>query len=122
MARLTLAHKVAAAQLIRFVFPATLVVVGLLVTNRLSSLPKWLITVTAVLSIPPYHICGAWIRYWRNARRAARMGAVLPPRWDGKLPGNWDVLDLVNRSVEEGFLSAYVYYHAWWYRPTTLHR
>lgn len=109
MARLTRAHFLVLSQLARLLLPASVVVASLLVVDRHATvtIPKWFIALAAVLSIPPYHICAAWVRYWQDSRRATALGAVLPPRWDGKLPGNWDVLTLVNRGASEGYLSTW---------------
>ena len=107
MAILSRAQSLALGQLARLLFPATLVLAGCLVADKTSvvKVPKWLMALAAVFSIPPYHVGGAWLRYWREGRKAARLGARLPPRWDGKLPGNGDVMMLVAESAATGFLS-----------------
>lgn len=109
MAILPRAHSLALRQFAHFIFPAAVFVTCLLFINRHSArtIPKWAIALAATVSIPPYHILRAWFQYWRNASQAARFGAVLPPRWDGKLPGNWDLLMGLNNAVENGYLSEF---------------
>lgn len=59
--------------------------------------PAFLVALTSVLSIPLVRVVRVLSRRWSIRRRAARMGAVLPPSWDGEKFGN---LDLVKTAME----------------------
>ena len=59
------------------------------------------------LSVPAALAVSVAYRGWTRRRGAARLGAVLPPRWDGKRIGN---IDLLNYSIERfhnGYLGAH---------------
>lgn len=60
-------------------------------------IPIFIVTLTAVLSIPLLRAVRVIYGRWSIRQRAACMGAVLPPSWDGKKFGN---MDLVNISME----------------------
>ena len=107
MARLPLAHSLALAQLSRLIFPAVSLTGILLGLRRYASvpLPTKAVAVLAVACIVPYHIAKARFTLWRNERKAAKLGAVLPPRYPGKSIGNKDVLDLLNDAYFHGYLS-----------------
>lgn len=87
--------------------PAVLISVFLLLLRECTVvlISNWLTALVAFLAIPVYHIGRAKVQYWLNERKAAKLGAALPPRWDGKLIGNWDNLMSANKALVEGFLS-----------------
>jgi hypothetical protein len=104
---LTQAHYLVFGQLCRLVAPAVAASALLLAIRHLQPIaaPAWIDALLALVAIPVYHVGRAYWQYWQNARKAARLGATLPPRWDGKLPGNWDVLQLVDQAYFKGYLS-----------------
>ncbi|KAI0751542.1 cytochrome P450 monooxygenase pc-2 [Daedaleopsis nitida] len=62
----------------------------------------WLVLV-AVLSVPAAYATRIFYREWSVKRRAARMGAVLPPSWDGKGIGNMDILKMSIEMFYRGY-------------------
>ncbi|KAI1789057.1 cytochrome P450 [Ganoderma leucocontextum] len=77
---------------------ATVVVAAYILRSRdVIPIPTFLVALTTVLSIPLLHVARIVYRKWSIKRRAARMGAVLPPRWDGESFGN---MDLIKYSME----------------------
>lgn len=107
MLRLPQAHSLAFGQLFRLFAPAAVVSAALLFISReaIVPVPTWLVVLAAALSIPTYPIGCAKLQYWYNVRKAARQGAMMPPRWDGKMIGNWDLLQLLDQAYLRGFLS-----------------
>ena len=72
-----------------------------------AALPGVLVAALAALSVPAALAVSAAYRGWTRRRGAARLSAVLPPRWDGKRIGN---IDLLNYSIERfhnGYLGAH---------------
>jgi hypothetical protein len=65
-------------------------------------IPTCSIAVMAFLSAPAYQVGCAKLNYWLNERKAARLGAALSPRWDDKLIGNWDIMQLLDKAYFEG--------------------
>ena len=61
----------------------------------------------SVVSTPVVHALLVWRRNWLAARKAARMGAILPPRLTGRWPAGLDLLVQLTDSFENGFLSEY---------------
>lgn len=77
---------------------ATVVVVArILHSHNVLHIPAVLVGLTAVLSIPLWYAVRIVHRKWSIKRRAARMGAVLPPSWEGESFGN---MDLFKESME----------------------
>lgn len=107
MAGLSFAQSLALVHLVHLCTPPLVVVVLLTALARFTSLavPIWVNILMSLVSIPTFFLGRARLRYWRNARRAAQLGALLPPRWEGKLPGNWDVVMLADDAYTKGFLS-----------------
>ena len=54
-------------------------------------------------SVPVVLIARAWWQSWRTRRNAKRLGAVLIPVWEGKLPGNYDRLKEMMEEFEHGY-------------------
>ncbi|GJE84229.1 cytochrome P450 [Phanerochaete sordida] len=109
---LSLAHTLAAGQFVRLIAPALAVWVFVAAARRsqhLGTAPVWVDALVALIAIPAFHVGRAHWQYAHRRRKAARLGATLPPRWDGKLPANFDVLQLVDKAYREGFLSDYFY-------------
>lgn len=107
MAHLPHALSLVIQQFSRLIYPA-LVLSGVLITfNKIAvnSVPTWAIAAAAITSIIPYHIGLAKLRYWQHTRKAARLGAILPPQWDGKAIGNRDLLALLDDAYFNGYLS-----------------
>lgn len=55
-------------------------------------IPILFVMLVAIASIPAAYAARIAYVNWSIPRRAAKMGAVLPPRWDGKSFGNVDIL------------------------------
>lgn len=66
-------------------------------------IPTFLAVLATVLSIPLLQVARFAYGRWSIKRRATRMGAVLPPSWEGERFGN---MDLIKLSVE-GFTKGY---------------
>ncbi|EKM59241.1 uncharacterized protein PHACADRAFT_249548 [Phanerochaete carnosa HHB-10118-sp] len=91
-----------------FIFkPSAATAAALILLRRYADLwiPTWAIFWLSVLSLPIAHGLSVWHSNWRAARKAARMGAVLPPRVQGRWPGSVDLLVKLTDSFENGFLS-----------------
>ncbi|PIL36941.1 cytochrome P450 [Ganoderma sinense ZZ0214-1] len=73
--------------------PAATVVVAarVLHSHNVLHIPPLLFAFTAALSIPLWYAARIVFGKWRIKRRAARMGAVLPPSWEGRSFGNMDL-------------------------------
>ncbi|EKM59239.1 uncharacterized protein PHACADRAFT_249541 [Phanerochaete carnosa HHB-10118-sp] len=106
--RLSQAHALVLGQLVRLVAPAAAVGALLLTLRRLelAAAPVW---AGALIAVPAFHVGRAWWLYRRHARTAARLGATLPPCWEGRLPGGVDILQLMDYAYRKGFLSDYFY-------------
>lgn len=112
------ALSLASQQLAYLFYPSVLTSSILFVLRRhasldlVSRLPTWAIVLSGLLSIPVFHIGKAKIDDIAVARKAARLGAKLPPRWNGKAVGNTDILALLTDAALNGFLSMFGIY-AW---------
>ena len=106
MAWLTHAQFLVVVQFCKLIYPAVLLSGALSVLNwrRIAVVPGWLIGSAAVACIVPYHIAAARFRLWRTRRRAASLGAILPPQYPGKSIGNKDVLDELDEVYFHGYL------------------
>ncbi|KAJ3013411.1 hypothetical protein NUW54_g1605 [Trametes sanguinea] len=63
-----------------------------------------LIIVATLLSVPAEYASRILFHSWSVRRRAASLGAILPPRWDGRSVGNFDLLtDFLDR-FHSGYL------------------
>ncbi len=73
--------------------PAATVVVAarVLHSHNVLHIPAILVGLTSIMSIPLWYAVRIVYRKWSIKRRAARMGAVLPPRWEGESFGNMDI-------------------------------
>ncbi|KAI0779781.1 cytochrome P450 monooxygenase pc-2 [Fomes fomentarius] len=69
-----------------------------------AKLSTFWIALAAVLSIPAVYVGRILYRDWSVEQRAARVGAVLPPRWDGKSFGNVDILKYSLEMFRRGYL------------------
>lgn len=108
--RLSPAHALVLGQLVRLVAPAAAAGALLLALRRLelaAAAPAWAGVLVALLTVPAFHVCRARWLYSRYARKAARLGATLPPRWEGRLPGSVDILKLMDYAFRKGFLSEF---------------
>ncbi|KAI0332391.1 cytochrome P450 monooxygenase pc-2 [Cubamyces sp. BRFM 1775] len=57
----------------------------------------------AVLLVPTVYVSRIILHSWRIRRAAARIGAVLPPRWDGHSFGNLDLLRYILSRIQSGY-------------------
>ena len=90
----------------RLFFPPAFVVAAHAALRALSgvSLPIWLQTVACILSYPVSLALSVQWKQFRDARAAAALGAVLPPKVQTKLPGGLDLVLMQNRNVKNKFL------------------
>lgn len=91
-----------------FIFkPSAVTATTLILLRRYADLwvSTWAISCLALLSLPVVHGLSVWRSNRRVARKAAQMGAVLPPRVQGRWPGGLDLLAKLTDSFENGFLS-----------------
>lgn len=72
------------------------------------AIPWPLVAAIALLSVPGTYAAGITYRGWTKPRRAARAGAVLPPRWDGKRFGNLDILSYGIDRYHHGYIGEFV--------------
>ena len=109
MVRVPFTLSLICGQLARLVFPALVLSVALSLLNEISVvfIPGWVIVIASLACIFPYHIVAAKFRYWKNCRKAAQLGAIMPPRWKGKAIGNRDVLQLLDDAFRNGYLSRF---------------
>lgn len=103
----TLALKVIGFEIVIVLYPSVITAAALILLRRLTRfwIPTWAVVCLAVLSLPAVHSLDIWRRDRQIARKAARMGAVLPPREQGRWPGGIDLLMVLTRAFETGFLS-----------------
>ncbi|KAI0772038.1 cytochrome P450 monooxygenase pc-2 [Trametes elegans] len=73
------------------------------------ALPGIVVLLAAVFSVPVGYALRIALTDWRIRMLAARTGAILPPRWDGKSLGNVDLF----RHVLERFNNGYLGEGAW---------
>ncbi|KAI0663220.1 cytochrome P450 monooxygenase pc-3 [Cubamyces menziesii] len=66
-------------------------------------LPSFIIILVAVLAAPLFYVLRISLRNWRIRRAAARLGAVLPPRWDGQSFANLDLLQQILSRIATGY-------------------
>ncbi|KAH9927188.1 cytochrome P450 monooxygenase pc-2 [Epithele typhae] len=62
------------------------------------------VVLLAVLSVPATFAARVQLNAWSVRRRARRAGAVLPPRWDGKRIGNFDILAHALERSQNGYI------------------
>nr|BAL05110.1 cytochrome P450 [Phanerodontia chrysosporium] len=99
--------RVIAYELVFLFYPTVPAAAGLVLLRRLTDiwLPTWAIVLLSVCSLPVVHGLSIWRNNWRAARKAARMGAVLPPRLKGRWPSSIDLLMRLTDAFETGFMS-----------------
>lgn len=107
MGRIPLTYALILQQFCKLTYPAVILASTLIVLNRHTSIsvPGWLVGLLALGCIVPFHISMARYRLWRDERKAASLGATLPPRYPGKSIGNMDVLGLLDDAYFNGYLS-----------------
>lgn len=101
------AWRLVAGQLAQLLYPAVLASVSLVALSRATDIhiSSWLIVATSLASVAPFHICRSHIREMSYARKAARLGAALPPQWAGKQIGNVDLLRALKAVWVNGYIS-----------------
>ncbi len=88
--------------------PAAAVVAAarVLYSYNVVHIPTFLVALTSVLSIPLLRVVRVVYGRWSIKRRAARMGAVLPPSWDGEKFGNMDLVKIGMEGWRKGYPGA----------------
>ncbi|GJE84276.1 cytochrome P450 pc-3 [Phanerochaete sordida] len=108
-----LALRIIAYELYYILTPVLPAALALVLLQRWTdvALPTWAVAALALLSLPVAHAITIYRNQWVMARKAARMGAVLPPRLAGKWLGGIDLLVQLTDSFENGFLSDMLFKH-----------
>ena len=99
------------SQLARLVRPSVLTTAFLLLLRGYTTVhpPTWSIAVLAIGVLPFYYAARTRLATWHIERRAARLGAVLPPRLEGSKFGNLDILKVLSESFETDYLSEFIH-------------
>ncbi|GJE88927.1 cytochrome P450 [Phanerochaete sordida] len=109
MANLSKAQRLVLPQLLHLLLPAVLTSIALFGISRYScnvaSLSWSVRALAALFSVPVYHASRVHLKYRAHTHKAAALGAVLPPLWQGSSVGNWDIMQRVGDAFENGFLS-----------------
>lgn len=69
--------------------------------------PTWLLILLSILSIPLVGAFKIWYKAHTIRQSAARLGATFPPTWQGKLPGNIDLLQQLLTGFRNGYPGMY---------------
>ena len=103
------AHALVISQLTVLLYPAAITSGLIHVGQKYGGVrvSVWVTAVAMVVSVPAFHITRARLLLWWNKRKAARLGAVLPPMWNGKKMGNVDILGKLKESWSKGYLSTF---------------
>ena len=67
-------------------------------------LPSYVTWTFLAASVPITYSLKVFMLEIRNKRRAKALGATLAPRWDGRLPGNYDLLKEFLTRIDNGYL------------------
>ncbi|KAI0353450.1 cytochrome P450 monooxygenase pc-3 [Trametes cingulata] len=67
-------------------------------------LPAIIVAIGTVLTVPSVYALRIVFHRLRTRQKARRLGAVLPPRWDGNALGNWDLLQHALQGFANGYL------------------
>ncbi|OSX56951.1 hypothetical protein POSPLADRAFT_1067971 [Postia placenta MAD-698-R-SB12] len=73
------------------------------------ALPTWPVTLLTVASTPLTILVRVWYRQWKYQRAAARLGAIMPPRWVGKKLGNLDILKEMLQTMQSGYIADFAW-------------
>nr|BED42918.1 cytochrome P450 monooxygenase [Trametes versicolor] len=76
----------------------------LTVYNESLHISSGLVALAAILSIPALFTFRIVLKNLRTRRAAQRMGAILPPRWDGRSFGNFDILQHTVDRFQNGYI------------------
>lgn len=76
----------------------------LTVYNESLHISSGLVALAAFLSIPTLFAFRIAFKNLRTRRAAQRMGAILPPRWDGRSLGNFDILQHTVDRFQNGYI------------------
>ena len=68
-------------------------------------LPTWYIVLLSIASLPACLMVRVLYVSWHIERKAARLGATLPPRLKGLKFGNIDILATLSKGFETDYLS-----------------
>ncbi|KZT68533.1 cytochrome P450 [Daedalea quercina L-15889] len=71
--------------------------------QALFDMPSFLVWVLAFASAPLFVITRALLHCRSVQRAAVGSGATMPPRWDGRLPGHFDVMQEMVDSLNKGY-------------------
>ncbi len=80
--------------------------------NESLHIPTALVVLAAFLSIPATFSFRIVLKNLRTRRAAKRMGAILPPRWDGRSFGNFDLLQHTVDRFQNGYIGQC--HDEWW--------
>ncbi|KAI0934647.1 hypothetical protein AcV5_006422 [Taiwanofungus camphoratus] len=69
------------------------------------AIPVWLLPLLALASVAASTAATIALRERRVRRAAARLGAVLPPRWDGRAIGHVDLLRSMVHEYKNGYIA-----------------
>lgn len=91
--------------ILRLGYPSALLYIPLSVINRrvTDPHPTWFIIALSLLAIPVMHVGGPRYQYWYEKRKAAQLGAVMPPRWNGRILGNIDIVWTLTKAYMYGY-------------------
>ena len=68
------------------------------------SLPNFITWTVLSTAVPVVFAARTWLHTRKTRRRAAQFGATIIPSYDGKLPGNYDVLTFFMEEFQNGYL------------------
>ncbi|KAI0779175.1 cytochrome P450 monooxygenase pc-2 [Irpex lacteus] len=94
--------------------PSAITALGLIalrrrLTSNAAYLPGWVIAILTIISIPLLLTIKVKHRQWSERRRAAAHGASLPVQRNGKWFANVDVIGMMFKTLEIGFLGEFVW-------------
>lgn len=97
-----------ARSLLALSFYPLLIVASARLFHRFAGLaiPVWLVPLLALASVAASTAATIALRERRVRRAAARLGAVLPPRWDGRAIGHVDLLRSMVHEYKNGYIGA----------------
>lgn len=82
---------------------------SLLWRTTLLTIPTSLVIFLAVISTPLAISVRVSYRQWKYQRAAARLGAILPPRWAGKRLGNLDLTKQMLQTMKTGYTADFAW-------------
>ncbi|KAL0577377.1 hypothetical protein V5O48_004630 [Marasmius crinis-equi] len=101
--KLTPGVKYIASLLKYFIVPPVAVLLASRGIGTLQQLPPSFYVALTVFGAPSFFVARSWCRQAYYQRRAASMGARLPPKVKGRWPGNLDVALELGEALEKGY-------------------